>query len=158
MCLIWLFALAKAENEKAQTFGQPFLHAAKAEHVSPLPVSGTSMYWTSPAIRTKIPSVRTSPLAPSLCCAMFSPCSLSSPTFLSYCKFISQYNVARHLLLLLFSFSFFLSYKPILSSPCSLYSSHVYLYMRAWLCLALSSPLGNWICTLRTRKCELSLV
>lgn len=34
MCLIWLFAVAKAENEKAQTFGQRFSPAAKAERAS----------------------------------------------------------------------------------------------------------------------------
>lgn len=34
MCLIWLFAVAKAENEKTQIFGQPFSHDAKAEYAS----------------------------------------------------------------------------------------------------------------------------
>ena len=32
MCLIWLFAVAKAEDEKAQICGQQFCHAAKAEY------------------------------------------------------------------------------------------------------------------------------
>lgn len=67
---------------------------------------------------------------------MFSPCSLSSPVFLSYWKFISQYNVARHLLLLLFFFFLvlqtnpFISLLPVLLARLSVYES-----------LALFSPL-----------------